>query len=107
MRLCFAALTAMVLIANSANAAEVVGMPPELLTAIPSPLVQPRFVSKVLTRPRLTRSASTPVVSSGHVASKRATGLLHISQVERLDAFRPTLTSTDENSLCAASRVRT
>jgi hypothetical protein len=47
------------------------------------------------------------VVSSGHVASKRAAGLLHISQVEKLDALRLTLTSTDENSLCAASRART
>jgi UvrD/REP helicase N-terminal domain len=51
-------------------------------------------------------SASTPVVSSGRVASKRATGLPHILQVGKLDAFRLRLTSTDETSLCAAPLVR-
>ena len=76
MRLCFAALTAMALIANSANAAEFVGRL-RVVDGDTFTIGAAKIRLQGIDAPRLTRSASTPVVSSGHVASKRVTGLLH------------------------------
>jgi endonuclease YncB( thermonuclease family) len=105
MRLYFAALTTMVLIANSANAAERVGIP-RVVDGDTLTIGAAKIRLQRIDAPETDRSASTAVVSRGHVVSKRAIGFLPISQVEKLAALRLSLTSTDENSVSAAPPVR-
>ena len=87
----------MVLIANSANAVEFVGMP-RVVDGDTLTIGAAKIRLQGIDAPETDQASAPPVVSSGHVASKRATGLLHISQVEKIrcvltdiDAYGPEL----------------
>jgi endonuclease YncB( thermonuclease family) len=106
MRLCFVALTAMVVIANSANAGEFLGIPRvvdgDTLT-IGAAKIRLQGIDAPETD-QVCLHAGGQQWTCGLEARDRLAAHIAGREIRRVSL---TLTSTGESSLCAASRVRT